>query len=79
MVTVIYTTISSEVVSIDGFDISRIGGHTLMLDIFPLLLSCLCICIVCKCVAIRVLVCCFFVREHLVASFFFSGFAIGGL
>ena len=79
MVTVIYTTISSEVVSIDGFDISRIGGRTLMLDIFPLLLSSLCICIVCKCVAIRVLVCCFFVRKHLVASFFFSGFAIGGL
>ena len=50
-----------------------------MLDIFPLLLSPLCICVVCKCVVSRVLVCCFFVREHLVASFFFSGFAIGGL
>ena len=49
--------------------------------VFRLLQSSLCICVVCKCICVvsRVLVCYFFVRGHLVASFFFGGFEIGDL
>ena len=71
----------SEILLIDGFDLFCITFRAVILDVFCLLRSSLCICVVCKCICVvsRVLVCCFFVRGHLVASFFFVGFAIGVL
>ena len=78
MVTVTYTT---NVPWIFGFDLSRTRCHTLILDVFRLFRPSLCICVVCKCnfVVNRMFVCCFIVSAYLVTSFFFSGFAIGGL
>ena len=49
---------------ISGLDRSCIGGRTLILDLFHLLRSSLCICVVCKfiCVVSKVLVCCFYCK-----------------
>ena len=59
--------------------LSCIAFRAVILDVFCLLRLSLCICVVCKCICVvsRVFVCCFFVIGHLVASFFFGGFAIG--
>ena len=84
MVTVIYTTIvlwSFIDWWLRSFSYWRSCCDTRcipLIVIIPLIVS---ICVVCKyiCVVSRELVCCFFVREHSVASFFSSGFAIGGL
>ena len=67
--------------SIDGFDLSRIGDRTLIPDVFRLLWLSLRICVVSKCICVvnRVLFCCFLVRGHLEVSYFFGGFAVGGL
>ena len=67
--------------SIDGFDLSRIGDRTLIPDVFRLLWLSLRICVVSKCICVvnRVLFCCFLVRGHLEVSYFFGGFAVGSL
>ena len=69
----------SEILLINGFDLSCIAFRAAILDLFCLLHSSPCICVACKCICVvsRALVCCFFVRGYLVASFFFVGFAIG--
>ena len=64
MITIIYTAI----VSGNFVILSWIGSLTSLLDIFNLLQSSLCPCVVCKCICVitRVLVYCFLVRGHLV-------------
>ena len=77
MVTAICIVLSIN--RIDGLDLFRIGCCTLILDVFRLLRSSLCICIECIWVVNRVLVCCFLVKGHLVAGFCSGEFAVVGL